>query len=215
MDLIQFVTYHTVRGECTCGKCIDVKNVAPTPVLFGAHTVNMEFFKVAFLNAPAKDEFVRLTKEHMKIASFEVNPLDGQEHSYMELGGWIGDQGLAMLYMALGVHLGVFNLLTPSVVIPGISEEGANQMAAQGFVIVQAYAGYVRSDAEQAKHEAEKKAASLGESISTICSTAAQDFNWDHEKMVHVLIDFLDDLVRSGKITADEFHEHVMTAKGG
>ena len=44
----------------------------------------------------------------------DCDPMDGGEHNYMELGGWIGDQGIAMQYMGLGVLLGVFNLLSPA-----------------------------------------------------------------------------------------------------
>ncbi len=210
MDLIEFVQYHTMRGECTCGKCVDVKNEAPMPALFGAHTVDMEFFKVAFLNAPAKDEFLRLMKDHKGVHN-EVDCLDGKEHNYLELGGWIGDQGLAMQFMALGVHLGVFSLLGPSTVFSFLPKEMRQQLAGQGFVAIQAYAGRVMTAEEQAKADADEESESLGESISTICSTAAQDFEWDDEKMVHVLIDFCDNLVREGKITAQDFHDHVMT----
>ena len=213
MDLIQFVTYHTTRGECTCGKCFDVKDVAPIPALFGAHTIDMEFFKVAILNAPARDEFVQLIKKHMAIASFEVNPLDCEEHNYQELGGWIGDQGLAMLFMALGTHLGVFNLLTPNIVMPNLDKGTRQMLAGQGFITVKAWAGRVRSAEEQAKHEAGEKEKSLGESISTIASTAAADFKWNDEKVVGVMIDFLDELVSSGKVTAAEFHDYVMAAR--
>jgi hypothetical protein len=106
--LADYVVRHTERGECKCGKCIDV-GTKPDPQ---GHTANMVFFKVAIKGEPSKDEFIRLTREHKGFYAV-VNPLDGQEHGFIELGGWIGDQGLAIQYMALGSLLGVFELLTP------------------------------------------------------------------------------------------------------
>src|SRR5580658_10242528 len=110
-SLAEYVIAHTERGECECGQCCD-RGDKPEPE---GHTIDMVFFKVAAKDAPETQEFVRLTEAH-KGEWGDVNPLDGQEHDYMELGGWIGDQGLAMQYMALGVILGVFTLLSPQTI---------------------------------------------------------------------------------------------------
>ena len=135
MNLIEYVTNHVVRGECKCGKCIDVGN-APDPA--SPHTVDMIFFRALAQNDPSREEFVRLTNE-WKGEYADCNPLDSKEHGFMELGGWIGDQGLALLYMALGTSLGVFNLLTPRTMLPPGLEEGIiMQLAQNGYVSVQA-----------------------------------------------------------------------------
>ena len=131
MNLIEYVIAHTERGECKCGKCCD-RGDAPEPV---GHTVDMVFFKVAAKDSPNKKTFIELTKEH-KGEWGEVNPLDGAEHNYMELGRWIGDHGLAMQYMALGVSLGVFTLLSPAML--KLDGPTALRMAGMGMLSIQA-----------------------------------------------------------------------------
>jgi hypothetical protein len=130
-SLIDYVLAHTERGECKCGKCFDAIG-KPDPQ---GHTVDMVFFKVAAKDAPSKETFVHLTNEH-KGDFCEVDPFDGHEHNYMELGAWIGDQGIAMQYMGLGVALGVFSLLSPAM----LKLEGplAMRMAQNGMLAVQA-----------------------------------------------------------------------------
>jgi hypothetical protein len=127
--LAQYVIDHTERGECRCGKCIDVLN---KPNLEG-HTVDMAFFNVAKRGEATLEEFERLTNEH-KGDFCNVNPFDGREHDYLELGGWLGDQGLAMQYMALGVLLHKFVLLSPAML--GISGPRAVELAGTGFLAV-------------------------------------------------------------------------------
>lgn len=107
-----YVVRHTIRGECQCGACID-KGTAADPK---GHTADMVFFKVAATDSPTTEDFVRLTKS-TRGEFADVDPFDGKEHGYIELGGWIGDQGLAMQYMGLGVLLGVFKLLSPDTLL--------------------------------------------------------------------------------------------------
>lgn len=126
MNLTDYVLAHTDRGECRCGKCI------PDPE---GHTADVYFFPVAIRNAPSLDEFKALTAAHRGEFT-ECDPFDGKEHSYIELGGWIGDQGLAMQYMGLGALLGAFTLLTPKL-LP-IPKELQDQMAGAGMVSIQA-----------------------------------------------------------------------------
>ena len=125
IDLTKYVYEHTVRGECQCGKCID-RGDAPDPE---GHTIDMVFFKVAVRNNPTLEEFKALTVASKDGEFCSVDPFDGWEHSYLELGAWIGDQGMAMLYMALGASLGAFDLL-------GISGPTATEMAKYGFLFL-------------------------------------------------------------------------------
>ncbi len=108
MTIQQFVGEHTERGQCRCGECADGRDgLDPT-----GHTVDMVFFSACKKGDPHKAEFTRLTKAF--VGEFaDVDPLDGKEHDYIELGGWIGDQGMAMQYMALGSMIGAFKLSTP------------------------------------------------------------------------------------------------------
>lgn len=67
------------------------------------------------------------------------NPLDGQEHSYLELGGWVGDQGSALILMGLGTALGLWRLLTPKTVLgDDAPADLVQEMAGAGYVSVQA-----------------------------------------------------------------------------
>lgn len=130
-NLAQFVMSNTERGECKCGQCIDAGS-KPDPQ---GHTVDMVFFKVAKKNGATAEAFRKLTAEH-KGHYGDVNPFDGKEHNFMELGGWIGDQGLAMQYMGLGVSLGLFKLLSPAML--GMEGQDAVQLAGMGMLAIQA-----------------------------------------------------------------------------
>lgn len=110
MNLVEYVISHTDRTECKCGQCF---MPVQGPEEFNPHTADMIFFRVSKVGEPKVDEFKKLIAEWPGEFGSTVNPLDGKDHSYLELGGWIGDQGIAMQFMGLGVLLGIFNLLTP------------------------------------------------------------------------------------------------------
>jgi hypothetical protein len=130
--LAQYVIKHTERGECKCGWCSDVGS-KPDPC--GAHTADLIFFKAAIRDNPRREEFESLTRKHVGTFA-ELDPFDGKEHSYIELGGWLGDQGLALRYMALGYLLGIFQLLTPRSVLPGLNADLVMKLAMSGGVAV-------------------------------------------------------------------------------
>lgn len=130
--LIDYVLAHTERGECKCGKCLDAREGPNAPAV---HTVDMVFFTVALVGEPNAATFAELTKQHP--GEFcSVDPFDGKDHSYLELGAWIGDQGLAMQYMSLGVMLGSFRLLGPSIMGIESGDPKAMQIASMGFLSI-------------------------------------------------------------------------------
>lgn len=142
MTLYNYVVDHTDRSACRCGKCID----APPPeaektVDIGhnlKHTVNMYFFDVSARNDPTVEEFTKFTESH-KGDFVDINPLDGKEHNYMEIGAWIGDQGVAMQYMALGELLGLWRIMTPAVILnldDPTQKNLADQMAGMGMISI-------------------------------------------------------------------------------
>lgn len=131
-ELQEYVMKHIERGDCKCGQCFDTAG-KPDPT---GHTVDMVFFKASKVGDPTLEEFRRLTEASKSGVFCSVDPFDGQEHSYMELGGWIGDQGLAMQYMALGISLGAFKLLSPAML--GLDGSIAIQMAQAGLLSIQA-----------------------------------------------------------------------------
>lgn len=54
--------------------------------------------------------------------------------SYIELGGALGDQGMALCLMAMGKALGLWDIITPATV--GMEGDEAQQMAGNGFIMV-------------------------------------------------------------------------------
>jgi len=132
-SLAEYVQKVAERGSCECGQCIDAP---PDPKQPAGHTADVHFFKVR-ANEDADAETLRsLVTNH--IGEFNrVDLFDGTEHGYMELGGWIGDQGLALTLMGLGKVLGLWDLMTPRSM--GITDEGlAASMAGGGMVTVKA-----------------------------------------------------------------------------
>ena len=122
---------HTIRGECKCGRCFDAGN-APDPE---GHTADLVFFKVAKDGEPELAEFKRLSAKEGAFA--DCDPFDGKEHNFMEIGGWIGSQGLALQYMGLGALLGAFELLTPKTIL-GFEGEEAMRLAGLGLLAIKA-----------------------------------------------------------------------------
>lgn len=136
--LHDFIRDHAVWGPCCCGRCIDApanpNNCQPT-----GHTADLVFFKVAAKPGTDAAELVRLVSEHKKGIYGDAEIFDGVEHNYLELGSWIGDQGIALRLMGLGAVLGIWKLLTPRIVFGNlITEELVQNMARQGWVSIQA-----------------------------------------------------------------------------
>lgn len=98
---------------------------------------DVAFFGVKVINDPNPDALRELVQSH-KDGEFgtHFDLFDGKEHSYLNLGAWIGDQGLALMMMALGDHLKVWQLLTPEKLLPGIPEELKMQMVQQGMISI-------------------------------------------------------------------------------
>ncbi len=129
-DLAEYVQEHAIRGTCKCGKCVDHPGEDKQPE---GHTVDVFFFEVA--NKGGNAEELRALVEAAKDGEFcNVDVFDGKDHGYMELGGWIGDQGMAMMLMGLGEILGLWKVFTPKML--GVPDDLANQMAGMGMVSV-------------------------------------------------------------------------------
>ena len=128
--LDQYVTAHTERGMCRCGRCVDADPSGEQP---NGHTADMVFFEVSQHDADASE--LRGLIEAARHGEFaDLDPLDGQEHSYLEVGAWLGDQGLALTLMGLGELLGLWRVMTPKSM--GFPEDYAMQMASAGMVSI-------------------------------------------------------------------------------
>ena len=133
MLLRDYVQRHTQRGACTCGRCADAPE-NPSEKQPVGHTCDMFFFEVAAKGEPDAETLRKLLQGHTGVHC-DCDPLDGSEHSYMEVGGWIGDQGAALQLMGLGVLLDLWNVLTPRM-LPGLPDSLMQMMAGQGMVSI-------------------------------------------------------------------------------
>jgi len=129
MNLDDYVLAHTIRGACTCGKCFDAPD-NPKKKQPNGHTVNLTFFKVAAKGGD-KDIFLSLVKREYP------NWLNGEEHNYLQVGGDMGDQGIALMTIGLGHLLGAWKALTPDTLMPFLPEDLKQKMAGQGMVSLQ------------------------------------------------------------------------------
>lgn len=75
------------------------------------------------IEASAEGDFGTMTTDRLK-----------QGPSYIELGGWLGDQTLAFRFMALGQLHGLWEIVTPERM--GIPEPAASQLAGSGFIMI-------------------------------------------------------------------------------
>jgi len=129
MNLYDYVLTYAVRGVCTCGKCCDAPD-NPEEKQPEGHTVDLTFFKVA-TKGGNKDEFLSLVKaEH-------PDWLDGKEHNYLQVGGDMGDQDIALMTIGLGHLLGAWKALSPETMMPFLSPDLKQQMAGGGMVSLQ------------------------------------------------------------------------------
>lgn len=98
--------------------------------------ISLDLCKVVINGMPEQSTFLALIGENKSGFMESVDALDGKEHSFIELGAWLGSQGLAMAFMAIGVHLKVFSLLSPSTLFPGLPDDVAHAMAGSGLVSI-------------------------------------------------------------------------------
>lgn len=121
MNLTDYVFKHTIRGSCTCGKCIDAPSESGQP----EHGVNLTLFEVSN-NGGKKEELLPLIeKEHPEL-------LNGEEWSYIQMD--VGSQEAALMLIGLGHLLGIWKALTPDTMMPFMNKEIKNRMAGAGMV---------------------------------------------------------------------------------
>lgn len=127
-ELIDYIARHSIRGECRCGKCVDSRPDPGTP----PHSADLIFFWVSAVNRPSAIELDRLLRIHYPdFQRFRDGP------SYIEIGGILGDQGLALQLIGLGAVLGMWAVASPNIF--GFAEEDAMTLANQGFIFPAGY----------------------------------------------------------------------------
>ena len=130
---IYFIDEHSTRGACTCGLCVGAPE-DPEDIQHEGHTVDMEFFKVSLKNNPNPEVLRQLIKDNPTGAFSEIDLFDGKDHNFMEIGGWIGDQGLAIVLMGMGNLLGLWEVFTPTKL--GMPPLLAKELAGQGLLFI-------------------------------------------------------------------------------
>ena len=129
MKLYDYVLAHAARGACVCGKCCDApenpKEKQPT-----GHIVDLTFFKVSAIGGN-REEFLSMVQAEYPAW------LDKKEHSFIEIGGDMGDQGIALMTIGLGHLLGAWKALSPGTTLPFLPSEIKQLMAGNGMVSLQ------------------------------------------------------------------------------
>ena len=139
-DLTKYIIDHCIRGTCMCGKCADVPAKKFQP---DGHTVDVQFFKVALKNSHLTDadkeimnnDFVRLIKNHKGIYN-DIDIFDGDEYNFVDIGAWIGNQGMALELMGMGELLGLWKVVTPNRLAPDFSEYTRSMLAGAGYISI-------------------------------------------------------------------------------
>ena len=129
IKLADYVATFATRGACTCGKCIDAP---PNPEQHqpDGHTIDVHFFKVTVEEGAKAEDFKNFVQQDFP------HWLDGEEHNYLECGADIGNQGLALMAFGLGHLLGVWELLSPDILMPFLPEDIRKQMAGMGMITI-------------------------------------------------------------------------------
>ena len=126
MNLYEYVAKHAIRGACTCGKCIDAPD-NPEESQPEGHTIDMAFFKVSTADYADAKTFRSLVE-----AEYPHWLEDGKERSFIEVGREMGDQGIAIMTLALGDLLGVWEVVTPAML--SVPHDLAIRMAGMGML---------------------------------------------------------------------------------
>ena len=120
-DVARYVSAHT--------KVYDADEVADTGI---AH-VSVHFYQVAAVGEPTRQELLDLIADNEK-GEWTTIALSRAEEgpSYIEWGGWIGDQGLALRLLGLGELVGLWQVITPERM--NVPLELRGDMAGAGYV---------------------------------------------------------------------------------
>lgn len=104
-------------------------------------TIDVHMFQVQFKPDARKGDFLAYLREQFENGGMfnNISPARmAQGPSYIEIGGWVGAQQEALILMALGEHHGLWKVITPKAI--GVEdEEIANQLAGQGFVMIDGF----------------------------------------------------------------------------
>lgn len=127
-----------------CTTCGDDYHVGTDPNYAhngtGVKMIDLGLMKTAFDPSRAnKQDFVDWIRDHTKQGAGVFSDIDmdmlERGPSYIELGGWIGDQRDALLFIGLGAYHDLWTVMTPFVLDPGMDKEAAGKLMGKGFVM--------------------------------------------------------------------------------
>lgn len=102
--------------------------------------IDVFMFRVQFKADASKDEFLSVLREVTQPRAGVFNDVSPERlqdgPSYIEMGGWLGDQQRALIFMALGEHHGVWQVVTPMTLGFDRGDDEAKRMAGMGMVMI-------------------------------------------------------------------------------
>ena len=116
--------------------------IIPSGSLSESRNGNWQDARVTFnaaLGVRSTEDLKKLIEQHE--SDYPCNLFDGNEHSYLEIGGFVDDQGYGLTLMGLGSLLGLWTLLTPRSVLGSLcTDEMAMELAGRGMITIMATA---------------------------------------------------------------------------
>lgn len=134
-ELAQLIRRSTIQATSADGRLLD-------------GFIDLGFFQVSIEDAEGKptvaaDEFLTALRAafEQRTGEFADMDLEGfrQGPSYIALGAWLGDQGVAIALIGVGALLGLWDVASPETL--GITGAEANQMRGMGFLFPSVGAG--------------------------------------------------------------------------
>jgi len=108
------------------------------PAQHGTEATNLVFFNIQARGNPD----ARVLRELIQSTAgtfTSVDLFDGGEHSYIEIGAWLGSQHVALALMGLGVQLGLWQLLSPRTMFgDSLTPAEEQAIAGSGLISIQA-----------------------------------------------------------------------------
>ena len=114
--------------------------------------IDAGFIKVGVRNGLDVQLFVNFLKEHTQPGKGAYGDMTMDDlakgPSYIALGGWLGDQTDALIFMAIGKHIGAWDIIGPGVL--GITGPEAQRMMGMGFLTTSGFKPEFRALLDQA-----------------------------------------------------------------
>ena len=123
----------------------------------GEEAVDVVFFKVAMRVKLTEGELAG-SKESVSemLKAIDYPYMDDKEHTYIEVGGWLGDQEMALRLFALGELLGLWRVITPKTMFGDLNDEQIKELAGKGLV-------FMNTMSKEKVQELAREAAGIGQ----------------------------------------------------